>query len=294
MIKRSPGRMAFDAANYCLMLFFSFLCVAPILHIFFMSISDPGIVNTFTGIMLWPRGGTTSNGYRLIARNPNIVTGYLNTLFYVVFGTAISATMTLVAGYVLSRKRFKPRNALMGIITFTMLFSGGLIPFYLTVNRLGLIYTRWSIILPSALSVMNIIIMRTGFLAVPDSLEESARLDGAGDVRVLFQIMLPAVQATFAVLVLFYAVGQWNGWFNASIFLRDRSMYPLQLILREMLLQNQASAANSLQDVADNLDIYKPLIKYATIIVATVPILCIYPFVQKYFVKGVMVGSIKG
>ncbi len=293
--RKSFGKWVFDGTNTLILSAIAFFCIAPLLHVFFMSISEPGIVNSMSGIMLWPRGEVSFNGYRLIFRNPNIVTGYLNTIFYVVAGTTISAVLTLTAGYVVSRKRLKYRRALMFFMTFTMLFNGGLIPFFLLVRNLHLIYTRWALLIPSALSVMNIIIMRTAFLAVPDSLEESARLDGAGDLTIMFRILLPVVKATFAVLVLFYAVGQWNGWFSASIFIKDRGMYPLQLLLREILLENQTSGMSSAgQMVSDNLDIYKPLIKYATIVVSTVPILCVYPFVQKYFVKGVMIGSIKG
>lgn len=296
-MKKGPGKRVFDVFNYSFMVVLAFICIAPLLHVLFMSISDPGIVSTKSGIMLWPEGKVNLNGYKLILRNPNIVGGYLNTIFYVVVGTAFSALLTLIAGYVLSRKRLKYRNALMFIITFTMLFSGGLIPFYLVVKNIGLLDTRWSMLVPTALSVMNIIIMRTAFLAIPDSLEESARLDGANDLTILFVVLLPIVTATFAVIGLFYAVGKWNEWFMASIFLQNRALYPLQLFLREILLQNQdasGGAGVAQQITADNLDTYKPLIKYATILVSTIPILCIYPFVQKYFVTGVMIGSIKG
>ncbi|MCM8711699.1 carbohydrate ABC transporter permease [Clostridium sp. SYSU_GA19001] len=295
--KKGLGKWAFDIFNYVFMLSVAFICIAPLLHVFFMAISDPGIVNTKSGIMLWPEGKISFNGFRLIFRNPNIIGGYINTIFYVVVGTSISMLFTVISGYVLSRKSLKYRNVLMFIVTFTMLFNGGLIPFYLTVKNIGLLDSRWSMLIPSALNVMNIIIMRTAFLAIPDSLEESARLDGANDLTILFVVLLPLVKATVAVIALFYAVGKWNEWFFASIFLKKRELYPLQLFLREILLQNQNavdSGSVAQQIVADNLDIYKPLIKYATILVSTVPILCIYPFVQKYFVKGVMIGSIKG
>jgi putative aldouronate transport system permease protein len=293
--KKSLGKWGFDLVNTLLLSAAAFACIAPLLHVLFMSVSEPGIVNSMTGIMLWPRGEVSLNGYKLIFRNPNIVTGYMNTIFYVSAGTTISALLTLTAGYVVSRKRLKYRSQIMFFMTFTMLFNGGLIPYFLLVRNVGLMYTRWALLLPQAMSVMNVIIMRTAFLAVPDSLEESARLDGAGDLTILFRILLPVVKATFAVLVLFYAVGQWNGWFAASIFIKDRSMYPLQLLLREILLETQSSSmTQGSQMMSDNFDIFKPLIKYATIVVSTVPILCVYPFVQKYFVKGVMIGSIKG
>jgi putative aldouronate transport system permease protein len=295
--KSGPGKLTFDIFNYSFMILIAFVCIAPILHVLFMSISEPRFVNTKSGIMLWPEGKISFNGFRLIFRNPNIAGGYLNTIFYVTVGTAISMLLTVIAGYVLSRKKLKYRNVLMFFVTFTMLFNGGLIPFYLLVRNLGLLNTRSALLFPNALSVMNIIIMRTAFLAVPDSLEESAHLDGASDLTILFVVLLPLVKATFAVIALFYAVGKWNEWFFASIFIKDNSLKPLQLFLREILLQNQdATGGGGIQTqiIADNLDIYRPLIKYATIMVSTIPILCVYPFVQKYFVTGVMIGSIKG
>lgn len=294
-IKDSPGRKLFVVLNTLFMILVAFVCLAPMWHVMVMSFSEPGIVNRYTGMMFWPQGNASLNGYKLIFRNPNIVRGYANTLFYVVAGTAISAFMTLIAGYVLSRKQLKYRNQLTFLITFTMLFNGGLIPFYLVVRNIGLLDNPLAVLIPTALSVFNVIIMRTAFLAIPSSLEESARLDGAGEFTILFVILLPLLKATFAVIILFYAVGKWNEWFFASIFFTKRELFPLQLLLREILLQNSAfTITQSTQIVADNLDVYRPLIKYATIMVATVPILCVYPFAQKYFTTGVMIGSIKG
>ena len=178
-------------------------------------------------------------------------------------------------------------------IVLTMYFSGGLIPFFLTVRSLKLDNTLWALIIPTAISTFNMIIMRTAFASVPDSLEESAKLDGAGHIRILVKIMVPLVFPTIAVLILYYSVGHWNSWFNAMVFLRDRSKYPLQLILREILIQN--SMENMTMGVEmDDKEMISETIKYAVIIVSTLPILCLYPFIQKYFVKGVMIGAVKG
>jgi putative aldouronate transport system permease protein len=241
--------------------------------------------------------GFSLKGYELVFKNKDVINGFLNTIFYVVVGTSINLLLTSMSAYVLSRKDLLWGKFIMFMVTFTMFFSGGLIPLFLQVDRLGLYNTRWAIILPGAISVWNLILMRTSFLGIPDSLEESARMDGANDFTVLFRIILPVSKATLAVIALFYAVGQWNSWFNAMIFLRDRSKYPLQLILREILINNDtremmSGAKGNAQFVRD--DAYKSLIQYCTIVVATIPILFVYPFLQKYFVKGVMIGSIKG
>ena len=180
------------------------------------------------------------------------------------------------------------------IIIFTMFFNGGLVPTYLTVKNLGLIDNRLALILPVAISTWNLIILRTSIEALPQSLIESARIDGANDVVILFRIVLPLVKATIAVLVLYYAVGHWNSWVNAMLYIKDRSKYPLQLILREILIENTSNAATQSVGNLSELDQYKQLVKYCTTMIATAPILFIYPFLQKYFVKGVMIGAVKG
>ena len=201
--------------------------------------------------------------------------------------------LTITSGYVLSRKQLLLKNQMMFFLAFTMMFNGGMIPFYMVVRNLGMLDTRWALIIPGCVNVFNIIIMRTSMAEIPDSLEEAARIDGAGNMTIMMKIVVPLSKATIADVVLFYAVGQWNSWFNASIFLQDRSLYPLQLILRDILIQNDSSQMNR-SDLENNMAIYKDLIKYCTTVIATLPILCIYPFVQKYFVKGVMIGSVKG
>ena len=184
----------------------------------------------------------------------------------------------------------------MFLITFTMFFNGGLIPYYLTVSRLGLIDSRWAMILPTAINTFNLIIMRTSMRQIPDELEESALLDGAGPFTVMVRIVLPLSSATVAVIVLFYAVSIWNSWFSASIFLRDRKLFPLQLVLKEILVSNDTTKVinTSTDTTGRTTDIYKPLVKYCTITAATLPVLFLYPFAQKYFIKGMLIGSIKG
>lgn len=294
-VKNSVGGKIFDTVNIILMILFMAICIYPLLYVLFASLSDPYELMKHRGLLLKPMGFTL-NGYSLVFSNPSIMKGFLNTMFYVVAGTGINLLLTCMSAYVLSRKDLLLGKPLMLMVTIPMFFSGGLIPFYLQVQRLGLINTRWAIILPSALSVWNLIVMRTAFKSIPESLIESAKIDGANDFTVLFKIVIPVSKATLAVIGLFYAVSQWNSWFNAMIFLRDRSKYPLQLILREILISNETREMMNMPKGAAQFikaDAYKTLIKYSTVIVSTIPILCVYPFLQKYFVKGVMIGSVK-
>lgn len=294
-IKRSAGEKTFDSFNVIILIIFMILCAYPLLYVLFCSLSDPYKLMQHKGLLLKPLGFTL-NGYSLVFQNPNITMGFLNTLFYVVIGTLINLLLTSMSAYVLSRKGLYFGKPLMLMVTITMFFSGGLIPFYLQVQRLGLGDTRWAIILPSAISVWNLIVMKTSFNSIPESLIESAKIDGANDFTILFKIVLPVSKATLAVIALFCAVGQWNSWFNAMLFLRDRSKYPLQLVLREILISNDTREMMKMPKGAGQFikaDAYKTLIKYSTVIVSTIPILCVYPFLQKYFVKGVMIGSIK-
>lgn len=293
--KKTLSNKVFDGFNVILMIAIAFACLAPVLHVMFASVSNPLKLATHEGIILWPLGFTLK-GYQMIFSNSSILTGYLNTIFYVVVGVALSTFLTILGGYALSRKDLFWGNAIMFIITFTMFFNGGLIPFYMVVRGLGMINTRWAMIVPGAISVFNMIIMRTAFKGIPDSLEESAKVDGANHFIILFRIFLPLAKSTIAVIVLFYAVGQWNSWFNATIFLSNRKLYPLQVLLKEILVQNDTSnvTTTTASAASDNMDIYKPLVKYCTIVAATLPVFFFYPFVQKYFVTGVMIGSIKG
>jgi len=291
-IKRSVGEYVFDAINILLMTLLMIITIYPFLHVAFASFSIPNEIMRHRGILLRPIG-FTADAYRMVFDNPMITIGYKNTLIYVLGGTTINIILTSFGAYALSRKGVKLKNAIMFLITFTMFFSGGMIPTYLLVKDLGMLNTRWALIIPNAISVWNLIVMRTSFEGIPSSLEESAKIDGANDFTVLFKIILPLSLPVLAVMILFYSVGHWNAWFNAMIYLRKRDYYPLQLVLREILITSSTDDMLTGVGAADKVPIGET-IKYATIIIATVPILFIYPFLQKYFVKGVMIGAIKG
>jgi putative aldouronate transport system permease protein len=224
----------------------------------------------------------------------------MNTIFLVVVGASSNMIVTCLSAWVLSQKRWWYASFLMILVTITMFFSGGLIPTYLLVRDLGLLDNRLALILPNIVSVWNLIVMRTGFMQVPDDLAESAKLDGANEFVILTRIILPLSKAVLAVIFLYYAVGHWNAWFDAMIYIQTRSKYPLQLVLREVLVlesagSTNAGAASVLNTVnVSNISIYKKLVRYTTIVIATLPVLCFYPFIQKYFTKGVMIGALKG
>jgi putative aldouronate transport system permease protein len=292
MNQRTWGEKLFDAFNVLFMIALSVFTIYPFLYVLAASLSDPAWVVQTRGLIWFPKGFTLE-AYKLVFDNPSILTGYTNTIVYVILGTALNILMTSLGAYALSRQSVMWKNPIMFLIVFTMFFNGGLIPTYLLVENIGLLDTRWALIIPSAMSAFNLIIMRTAFQAVPVSLEESAKLDGAGDFTVLFRIVLPLSMPVVAVMILFYGVAHWNGWFNALIYLRTRELYPLQLILREILITNSTDSMLTGAAGGDKMSIGET-IKYATIIVATVPILFLYPFLQKYFVKGVMIGAIKG
>ena len=290
--KKSPARILFLILNTILMVLIAFVCCVPIWHVIMASISDPGLVDKNTGLILFPLGKVSINGYKYVLSYNNVWIGYRNTIFYVVAQCLITGVLTVVAGYILSRKRFQFRGIFMGIISFTMLFNGGMIPTYMVVRDLHMLDTRWAMLIPSALNVFYIIIMRTSIQTIPDSLEESATIDGAGELTIMFKIILPLSKATFAVILLFIAVAKWNEWFPALLYLSDNSRYPLQMFLRDILIKQTDFTSSS--DALDQTQLYKVLVKYCVIVVSTLPILCVYPFVQKYFVTGVMIGSVKG
>ena len=263
----------------------------PLVYIFLGSISDSNLLVQNRGLLLKPLGFSLQ-AYDLVLENPMILLGYKNTILYMTVGTTINVTLTAMGAYALSRKKVMLAGALMFIMVFTMFFEGGLVPTYLLVKNLGMYNNIWAVTIPNAMRVWCLIIMRTGFQQVPVDLEESARLDGANDLQILYKVILPVSMPVVAVIILFYGVDHWNSYFNAMIFLRDRNLYNLQLVLREILVSNNVSEATRFGN-ADRYAI-QISIKYAVIIVSTVPILCIYPFLQKYFAKGIMIGAIKG
>ena len=289
---KSRGERIFNGVNIFILLLLTLIFFYPLWHCLMASFSDPGKLLANSGALPWP-AGYSLRGYEAVLSNQNILTGYQNTLFYVIVGTSLSMVLTLVGAYALTRQGLMLKKPIMVMIVITMYIGGGMIPDFMVVSKLGLFDSRWSVILATAITTYNLMVMRTAFLQVPHSLEESAMLDGANDFVILWRILLPVTKATIAVMALFYAVGRWNAWFNASIFLRSRSKYPLQLFLREILIANQTSGNDGVTS-EDGMFYLEEVIKYCTIIVSTVPILCIYPFVQKYFVTGVMLGSVKG
>ena len=294
MLKRTKGEKIFAVFNTIGLLLLSAVFILPIWHVMMGSISDPMKISAYSGLILHPLGQATLGGYRLVFSNASIVRSYGYTVLYVTVSTGIGLVLTILAAYVMSRKNLYWGSLFSMIVLFTMMFHGGLVPTFMLVRNLGLLNTVWAVILPSAVNAYNIIIMRTSFAEIPDELIEAARIDGAGHFRILMQIVLPVSKAIIMVIVLFYGVMHWNEWFNASIYLpKARPKYPLQLVLREIVL---LSSENSIVADADGQDvmIYRPLIKYATIMVSVIPMMMLYPFVQRYFVSGVMIGAVKG
>ena len=249
-----------------------------------------------SAFLFWPQDFNFES-YKLVFRDQDFITGFINSIFYTVVGTAINVVMNICGAYPLSKRNFKGKSLFTIMFTFTMFFSGGLIPTYLVVDGLGMRNTVWAILIPSAVSMYNIIIMRTYFQSrIPAEMEEAAKVDGCTNFRMLLLIVLPLSIPIIAVIALYYGVGRWNDYFSAMIYITDRKLYPLQLVLREILLQNQASDMMDIVSDSGYSDrmMARMGLKYAVIVVSTVPIFVIYPLVQKFFAKGVMVGAIKG
>lgn len=291
MVKESLGDRLFEKTLILILLLICGLVLYPVILVVSSSFSDPVMVMA-NRVVLWPVKPTLVN-YKYVFNYREIWRGYINTIIYATVGTAINVFMTTLSAYPLSRKDFYGRNLFMGIFVFTMFFSGGMIPGYLLIKNLGLLNTMWALILPGMISTWNLIIVRTFFQSsIPMEMQEAAFIDGATDFGVYTKIVLPLSAPIIAVMTLFYGVGHWNSWFPALLYLSERSKYPLQIILREILIQSstQEMSGGAVMDQ----EIIGEGIKYATMVVATLPILCLYPFLQKYFVKGVMVGAIKG
>lgn len=287
--QRDPARRFLTLVNYLIITLVALICLYPMIHVLAASFSDPVRLIRHRGILLWPVGFSTK-GYQTVFHNPNVFSGYMNTLFYVMVGTAVNMFLTSLGAYALSRTDWPFRKFFVFLFVFTMYFNAGIIPTFMLVKSLHLLNTRWAIILPTAVSTWNLIVMRTAFAGVPNELQESAHLDGASDLRILYQIYIPVCKATMAVMLLFYAVEHWNEWFTSMIYLNKTHLYPLQIFVRDILLYD--GAGGTTEDA--NAIYLKELTKYAVIIVSIAPILVVYPFVQKFFVKGVMLGSVKG
>lgn len=293
---KSPSRLVFEIINALVLAILAFLCLMPMWHVLFSSLSDPNWLNSYRGIVWWPHG-FNFEGYALVFENAQLIRGFFNTVLYVVLHLAIGLALSLTGGYVLAKRDVLWRDPIMFIISFTMLFNGGIVPTFINLRNLHMIDTIWAVVLPGSLSVMNLILMRTAFQTVPETLLESARLDGASEMRILWSISIPLIKATIATVSLYLVIGMWNSWFPAAMYLTDRKLYPMQLILREILIVNQdasisAEAMSSLEGQDANL--YRDLVKYSTIIVSSLPMIILYPFIMKYFKSGVRVGAIKG
>jgi putative aldouronate transport system permease protein len=292
--KQSVGSRAFNAANHALLFVLSIITLYPLLYVLFASFSSAGLLYAHSG-PLWKPLGFSLKGYQLVLNNPNIANGYKNTLFIVLVGVTINMLMTIVFAYVLSRRNAFWTKPIAMMVTFTMFFNGGLIPLFLVVRQLGLFGSLFSLILPGMISTWNLIIMRTSFAQVPQELEECSRIDGANDLVILFRVIAPLSMPVIAVIILFYTAGYWNAWVYASIFITQKARFPLQLVLREILI------VQDINMMTPGGGSYTPddfaltnVVKYCTIIVSTVPILCVYPFLQKHFTAGIMVGAVKG
>ncbi|WP_314001266.1 carbohydrate ABC transporter permease [uncultured Paenibacillus sp.] len=292
--RKSKGDFLFDLMNYTFLTIGMLLILYPLFFVLIASVSDPNAI--YAGdVWLYPKG-LTLDGYQRIFNDSAIWIGYANSLLYAIAGTAISVTLTLFAAYPLSRKDFIGRNVFMWFFMLTMFFGGGLIPTYLLIKDLGMINTIWALVIPGAAGVFNIIIVRTFFQStIPDEMREAAFIDGCSNTKFFLQIVIPLSKPIIAVMVLFHVVGFWNGFFDALIYLSDQAKYPLQLILRNILVQNQVNSSMmvDVESYAAKLRVTE-LIKYGVIIVASLPLLVLYPFLQRYFVQGVMIGSIKG
>lgn len=292
--KKTFGEYIFDGFNYVLMVLIMLCMIYPIYYIVVASVSDPMSIYGNGGVLLWPKNFAIDT-YGEVLKNAQVWTGYRNTIIYVALGGCLSVLLTVSAAFALTRRGLPGKNVIMMLILFTMYFSGGLIPSYLVVRGLGILDTPLAMILPHAVSTYNLIITITYFRGLPYELEEAAKIDGANDYTVLFRILIPLATPIIAVIALYYMVAIWNNYFTAMLYLNKRSLYPLQLILREILIQNSTASMSAIgvASSASENQAYAENVKYAIIVVATIPIMCIYPFLQRFFAKGVMIGAVK-
>jgi putative aldouronate transport system permease protein len=294
-MKQTTSDNVFDVVNTILMIVLFLIVAYPMFFVLIASISNPDYI-TLGRVVFWPRG-LNFRGYERVLQETAVWVAYRNTIYYTLLGTSINVFVTVTGGYALSRKDLPGRSVFMAFLVFTMFFSGGMIPTFLLVRSLGMLNTVWAMVLPNAVSVFNVILCRTFFAStIPDEMLEAARMDGCGNLKFFALVAVPLSMALVAVMVLFYAVGHWNSFFNALIYLTDSSMFPLQLVLRQILLAATVAAQDVTGDPTEFLEAQRlaALLRYAVIVVSILPVMVWYPFVQKYFVKGVMIGSVKG
>ncbi len=292
---RTDGEKVFDVLNAVLMVILIFITLYPLYYVVVASVSDPKLLLAHDGPLAFWLGRFTLEGYKLALNNPNILVGFSNTMINLVIGTILNMVLSIFAAYVLTRKHFYIRNVMMKMMIFTMFFSGGLIPLFFVVKAVGIYDTRWADFVPYLISTYNVIIIRSFFVSLPDALEEAALIDGANEWQILIHVVLPLSKPVIAVIALYYAVGHWNSWFPSMVFIRNTKLYTLQYVLRGILITNSTSVSSgenvlSVQEISFSAE----LVKYCTIVVSTLPIMCVYPFLTKYFEKGVMIGAIKG
>lgn len=293
-MKRSNGEKVFAIFNYLFMIALIFITIYPLFYVAIASVSDSVEFMKHSGFLYKPLNFNW-NAYKIVFRNDDIINGFKNTIIIMISRVSLAMFLTILGAYVVSRKNAMLAPGMMIIIVVTMFFNGGMIPTYLNVRDLGLDNTMGALIFPSVMNAFNLIILRNAFAAIPDSLEEAAQIDGAGRVTTLFRVMLPLVVPTLMVVLLYYAVEVWNTWFEAMLYIENKSLYPLQLVLREILINNNAAGAGMGGGASGgDAETMAETIQYAVMMVATLPILLVYPFLQKYFVNGMMVGAVKG
>lgn len=286
-IKKTREDIIMDTVIGVALIIFALACLYPIWFVLMASFSDSTSVVMSRGLLLWPKNFSVK-AYQLVFQNKLFLTGFLNSIKLLAMSLPINLTLTVMCGYFLACNGMMFKKPIAYMIMFTMYFSGGMIPQYLNVKELGLYNTHWAIVLTGALSVYNCFICRTAIQSIPDGLRESAYLDGANDLQILFKVIIPLIKPTLAVLAMYYGVGTWNGWFKASIYLKENAMVPIQNVLRSVLIMGEDAGVEGAY-----VNEYAETIKYAAIVVSTVPVLCVYPFLQKYFTKGVLVGAVK-
>ena len=291
-IGASSGDVVFRIVNTIIMLILMFVTLYPLYYVICASFSNNVELLAHPGVLWFPRGFNVG-AYRLAFTHPLLRSGYRNIMIILAIALPLNIILTLFCGYFLASKNVMLKKPILFLIMFTMFFNGGMIPTYLNIRDLGLYDSLFSLILPGAMSVFNAIICKTAIEEIPDSLMESAYIDGANDLTIVFRIVFPLIMPTNAVLLLFYGVGHWNSWFPASLYIADNYKLPIQNVLRSVLIAN-SNILNSAATENDQIDNFAETIKYAAIVITTVPVLCIYPFLQKYFVKGTMIGAVKG
>lgn len=288
-IRKSAGDYVLDAFIYTVLTVFAIICFYPFWYVLVASFSTGTHVIKNPGLLLWP-DGFHLDSYVLALKHPRILTGFLNSIKILAISLPINIVLTLMCGYFMSRRNMKLKKIIVGMMLFTMYFDGGVIPGYMNIKDLGLYDSHWALILGGALSIYNSIICKSAIEALPESLLESARLDGANELQVLFKIIMPLIKPTIAVLILYYGVAKWNSWFAASIYLETEDLLPIQNILQAIL----AKVGQTSDTAGDSYDSFAEAVKYSAIVITTVPILCVYPFLQKHFTKGAMIGAVKG